>query len=64
MRMSRVRKLKRQAEAAGKAMAIGSLESDRDRDIDDWHAMRRVVFIYMPLMALAPVIASALWFIG
>jgi hypothetical protein len=59
-----MRKLNRRVEAARQAMAIGSLESDLVRDIADWQAMRRVVTVYMPLLALAPVLAGVLFFIG
>ena len=46
------------------AMAIGSMELDRHRDIDDLNGMRRVVLFYMPLLALTPVVTATLYLIG
>lgn len=64
MRRLRMRKLNRRVEAARQAMAIGSLECDQARDIADWHAMRRIVTVYMPLLAAGPVLAGVLFFMG
>lgn len=49
--------------ATAKTIQTGSLESDRDRDIADWEAMLKVAFVYVPLLALAPVMASAIYFL-
>lgn len=61
MRRLQQRRLSRSVDAARKAMAVGSLEMDRDRDIADLETMRRIVMIYMPLLALGPIIAGAIY---
>lgn len=43
---------------------VASLEGDRDRDIEDLDAMRRLLTLYIPIMALCPIIASAIYFMS
>ena len=62
MRRSTSRSLDTTADAARRAMAVGSLEFDRQRDISDWETIRRILTVYMPLMATVPVLGSLIYF--
>lgn len=64
MSRSKVRCPNHSDKARASAMAIGSMDIDRHRDINDLNAMRRVVLVYMPLMALTPLITATLYLFG